>query len=771
MSVSELAELISLRLLDGTFKATAILVLVVAITPLLQKAPARTRHALWVIALFAAIVLPFSSDLVPSRSTLHLPILPSSLAPRPLEAVSWWPDIENAQALSGKTPHPSDVSAIAPGEGHEQALPIALYQEHRGRAAEEAAASPSPLFNVHDDMAPQGSSPWAITLGLWLLGVATFGGRHLLALHRVRTIRQSAEVADSEWASEILPLKERLGIDRPVDLVTGCSVRSPMTWGTKHPVVALPSQADRWSQERRRVVLLHELLHVARHDWIVRTMARAICSIYWFHPLAWLALRRLQHEQERACDEGVLAHGTRPSSYASHLLALAEGIRQKGTTLSTEVAVLEIAPRKRLEDRLMNILSPRPYRRTALTFALLALVVSLVPAIAVVLPYQGPQQTESLAPTASSSVSSPASPTPRRLIVDENGRIEQENGLAAPPPAPEPVAAPPLAPSPFPAPSAQLTTPPNPPLPPRATVAIPLYSAAPAAPSIAIAPTPVPHVSFLAQQLPDDGLEELEKRLEVLKRHAEALEGQLESPDIEIDHRLEVDLEQLEELEARMEPFTRKMEMLEQQLQPLLEDFEQSFDLAALEQDLQSQRQVLEDAVRETERGMADSLMQLDQRARALEELRGQERAELSAQERAEIQARRDQLVAESDRLRQQAAAEKDELRAHSERISREVRERARGLRSEHSERALELRQRMQPLLEEIRENQREISRAMRDFERTRYDFEAIRHQMLEWKQRNASSLRELEAVERRIEQTKRELERRHRRREATPPE
>ena len=96
-----------------------------------------------------------------------------------------------------------------------------------------------------------------------------------------------------------------------------------MTWGWLRPVVLLPEGARRWSAPRRQVVLLHELVHVRRADWLVRLMARLACSVYWFNPLVWWAVRRLDLEQELACDEEVVACGTRASDYACHLLGIA----------------------------------------------------------------------------------------------------------------------------------------------------------------------------------------------------------------------------------------------------------------------------------------------------------------------------------------------------------------------------------------------------------------------------------------------------------------
>jgi len=148
-------------------------------------------------------------------------------------------------------------------------------------------------------------------------------------------------------------------------------------------VILIPNHADTWPLDRRRTVLLHELVHVARFDWATRTMSRLARAVYWFNPLAWWAVRRLDLEQELACDEEVLALGTRASSYAWHLLGIARG------ALSGPVPVgagIEMARRTHLEERIMTILKSTVHRRIRPAVLLPAAIVmaAMVPALAAV---------------------------------------------------------------------------------------------------------------------------------------------------------------------------------------------------------------------------------------------------------------------------------------------------------------------------------------------------------------------------------------------------
>jgi beta-lactamase regulating signal transducer with metallopeptidase domain len=110
---------------------------------------------------------------------------------------------------------------------------------------------------------------------------------------------------------------------RQVRVVETDAAGVPMTWGFIRPVLLLPRGAGQWPAGRLRLVLLHELAHIERHDWLAQVLAEAACALYWFHPLVWGAARRLRIESERACDDRVLAAGVAPAEYARQLLEIA----------------------------------------------------------------------------------------------------------------------------------------------------------------------------------------------------------------------------------------------------------------------------------------------------------------------------------------------------------------------------------------------------------------------------------------------------------------
>ena len=309
------SELALLFLISCWAKATLLLsgawLIVIALR---QRSSAAQRHHLWAAAILASLALPFFSLLLPAW---HSATLGSA-------ATLWISSRANA-ASSGS-----------------QAIPAVIIN----------VASDSPIFN---ELAVAAVLAWALGFSFVLL-------RLLSGLARLAWMSAHAKpLFDDSWMSTVLEVSKYHKIGRSVRLLQ-CSSRlaMPLTWGIISPVIVLPSSAEHWPEDRRRIVLSHELAHIARHDWLLQICAEFARAVYWFHPLAWLAARRLRQESERACDDAVLRSGIAPSHYASQLLDLARTLENSGRAWSTALA---IARPSNLERRFAAMLNPSINRR------------------------------------------------------------------------------------------------------------------------------------------------------------------------------------------------------------------------------------------------------------------------------------------------------------------------------------------------------------------------------------------------------------------------
>lgn len=200
-----------------------------------------------------------------------------------------------------------------------------------------------------------GGLSWgAVALAVWMTGALLVLARTAAAMLAVHAMgRRSTRVVDGVWNDRLKAASAELGLREPVRLLRAPGASMPMTWGILRPTVLIPAQADAWSPERARAVLLHELAHVARRDCLWQTVAGLACAAYWFHPGAWWAARRMREEREQACDDRVLAAGTRASEYAGHLLDVARAFRPGRLAAAAAVGM---AGRSQLEGRVIAVL-------------------------------------------------------------------------------------------------------------------------------------------------------------------------------------------------------------------------------------------------------------------------------------------------------------------------------------------------------------------------------------------------------------------------------
>jgi beta-lactamase regulating signal transducer with metallopeptidase domain len=347
------------------------------------RGSASMRHALWVAAFVGVLALPLAARFMPS---LELPFLPPVEQPRlPAPAAQMAPLVASANAATPINQTPSGAVRAA----------VAVAQETPRTSWKGSLASITPLG-------------WALIA--WLAVGAGLVGRYLLGLAVVaRITRGATEMHDGRWLDALDVSIARLGITESPRLIMSPDVTMPFTCGFMRATLVVPESAEEWSDERIDVVLRHELAHVARRDCLVQAMTQAALAVYWFHPLAWIGARHLRSERERACDDLVLATGTRGTTYAEHLLDIARSATTDSSPLAA--AALAMARPSELEGRLLAILDPRrergrASRRRILQVALIAVVV-IAPLASVTLvarsaaiPLQGERSTGPSAPLA-----------------------------------------------------------------------------------------------------------------------------------------------------------------------------------------------------------------------------------------------------------------------------------------------------------------------------------------------------------------------------------
>jgi uncharacterized protein (TIGR03435 family) len=231
-----------------------------------------------------------------------------------------------------------------------------------------------------------GFSFFELLLVGWIAGTAIFLVPVAIGLWQIRSVRRSG-LPWRRGQSVIETLALDSGIRRRVEVLLHEALPGPMTCGVLHPVIVLPDDADKWKEEDLNRAIVHELEHVRRGDWVSQFIARVACAVYWFHPLVWIAWRRLSLEAERSCDDAVLA-GSEATAYADQLVRMA-----KRLSMAKRLPLVAMANRIDLATRVRALLDVRQPRGRIGTFsvalacaAAVVLVTAMSPLIVVAAP-------------------------------------------------------------------------------------------------------------------------------------------------------------------------------------------------------------------------------------------------------------------------------------------------------------------------------------------------------------------------------------------------
>jgi GWxTD domain-containing protein len=194
-------------------------------------------------------------------------------------------------------------------------------------------------WNVPPDSGAAGPSgsrlvaivPWLAPFwiaGVWILAFGQLGAWFWLS----RLRRRGVCCAPEHWQQEIDHLCTRLRVSKSVRILESCLADVPMVIGHIRPVILIPIGLLAGLPPRQiEAILLHELAHIRRYDYLVNLLQRAVECLLFYHPAVWWISRVIRAERENCCDDVVVATSGDAHQYAMALTALAK-IRWSGGT-------------------------------------------------------------------------------------------------------------------------------------------------------------------------------------------------------------------------------------------------------------------------------------------------------------------------------------------------------------------------------------------------------------------------------------------------------
>ena len=307
-------------------KGAAVLIVAILVGLALRKLAAARRYAIWITAVGALAVLPFAMALLPAWHVL------------PKNTTQFeWPVVEPDLPVEMSLGTPKVVETVI---------------SHSAVSSHPAPVVPPKSWRF--DIFWEELLTWLPTVWLGIAAVML-----LRLAWSAWCLRRLERVLKSGNCDVLEKVAREMGLARVPKLLVGDTNAVPMVWGVWRPRLLLPAGFEQWSADRLRGVLLHELAHLKRRDPLALWTAQWVKALHWFNPLAWLTIRQLRADQERACDDAVLRQGVRPSDYAQSLLDLSRHSRIAPGLALCALTITRCAP---VEARVKAILDPNRRR-------------------------------------------------------------------------------------------------------------------------------------------------------------------------------------------------------------------------------------------------------------------------------------------------------------------------------------------------------------------------------------------------------------------------
>jgi len=159
---------------------------------------------------------------------------------------------------------------------------------------------------VQANASPSSKIPFLpILVGLWLIGVLIFSIRltgGVWTVHLYKTRKVSA--VEKHWQEKFGEFCESLQIRQKVTFLQSQMVEMPVVIGWLKPIVLVPASAFlQISSKELETILIHELTHIKRNDYLINLGQSLVEILFFFHPCVWWMSARMRSEREFAVDE------------------------------------------------------------------------------------------------------------------------------------------------------------------------------------------------------------------------------------------------------------------------------------------------------------------------------------------------------------------------------------------------------------------------------------------------------------------------------------
>ncbi|MCX6169719.1 MAG: M56 family metallopeptidase [Ignavibacteriales bacterium] len=145
--------------------------------------------------------------------------------------------------------------------------------------------------------------PMIVTI--WFLGFFVFSFRFAGGVFYVQRLRSKGiSPVDDPWFYRLEELTARFKLKKLVQIFESEQVKTPITIGYLKPLILLPiGMISGLPQEQVEAIIIHELAHIKRYDFLINLVQTFIETIFFYHPAVWWISSTIKNERENCCDD------------------------------------------------------------------------------------------------------------------------------------------------------------------------------------------------------------------------------------------------------------------------------------------------------------------------------------------------------------------------------------------------------------------------------------------------------------------------------------
>lgn len=208
----------------------------------------------------------------------------------------------------------SNMVVLAANTGHSPAAVIINTDINANAATRQWWQELQNWYNMHT----------AQVVTIYLTGIALFLFRIVYNLVHISSLKtQDVSAPDNRWNSLLEQSIASLKVTKQVNLLFSSKVSVPMVMGVIKPVILIPvALSTQLTTEQAEAILLHELAHVKRNDFLINIIQMFVETILFYNPFIWLISTIVRKEREHCCDDAVVMASGAKLPYVKALAAL-----------------------------------------------------------------------------------------------------------------------------------------------------------------------------------------------------------------------------------------------------------------------------------------------------------------------------------------------------------------------------------------------------------------------------------------------------------------